>query len=252
MHHCAPIIISPLYSLNIPEIHYLYPNAIHYLPLRPQSRDTMNNRHAFRAKWHDYNQGIFFVTICAHEKAHIFGRITSSEMTLSTLGKIVNACIADIPNHHNAEIIASVVMPNHIHMIIALGTQILPPIMQAQFIAPLPPLPSADIVRAQYIAPTSTRATTSSNHGCLKPPKHAEPVTDNHYNSQLAVVIRTFKAAVTRMARAQNIAPIPGVWQRSFHEHIIRNQQAFDNIMNYIGSNIANWTDDCFHPTNSL
>ena len=74
---------------------------------------------------------------------------------------------------------------------------------------------------------------------------HGDPVEDNHFNSRLAVVIRTFKAAVTREARAQCIAPLQ-VWQRSFHDHIIREQHAFDNIMNYVDTNAENWNLDCF------
>lgn len=35
----------------------------------------MTDRHRFRAQWHDYNDGIYFVTICSHEKRHVFGHI---------------------------------------------------------------------------------------------------------------------------------------------------------------------------------
>lgn len=42
------------------------------------------------------------------------------------------------------------------------------------------------------------------------------------------------------------IATIP-CWQSRFHEHIIRNQRAFDNIMDYIDNNVARWDQDCFN-----
>ena len=68
-------------------------------------------------------------------------------------------------------------------------------------------------------------------------------------------MVRTFKAAVTRAVRAQFaecdttraqcIAPLR-VWQRNYHEHIIRNQRAFDHIMAYVDSNVENWINDCF------
>ncbi len=47
--------------------------------------------------------------------------------------------------------------------------------------------------------------------------------------------------------RAQNIAPLRRIWQRNYHEHIIRNQRAFENIMNYIDTNIEKWNQDCFY-----
>ncbi len=123
----------------------------------------MSNRHAFRAKWHDYCNGIYFVTICTHEKRHIFGAIIDGVMVLSGLGHIVDNCVKEIPqHHHNVEIWNYVIMPNHIHLIIA-------PLRQSR------------------------------------------------------------------------------IWQRLFHEHIIRNRFAFENTMNYIDNNVTNWNKDCFY-----
>jgi len=36
-------------------------------------------------------------------------------------------------------------------------------------------------------------------------------------------------------------------WQRSFHDHIIRNEQAFEKISNYIENNPLKWKDDTFY-----
>lgn len=120
----------------------------------------MVDRHMFRAEWHDYNDGIFFVTVCAKDKKHLFGTITNDEMHKNALGTIVRECIKAIPEHHPQVTIHNyVIMPNHIHLI---------------------------------------------------------------------------------------IATIP-CWQSRFHEHIIRNQRAFDNIMDYIDNNVARWEQDCFN-----
>lgn len=106
-------------------------------------------------------------------------------------------------------------------------------------------------------------AESIQNIGCLRPPRHGEPRYDNHFNSRLAVIIRSFKAAcsieinrqlqlqniaeIPPHGRAQNIAPLRQIWQRNYHEHIIRNQQAFEIIMNYIETNIEKWNQDCFY-----
>ena len=211
----------------------------------------MSDRHTFRAKWHDYNGGIYFVTICSADKRHIFGYISDARMHLSPIGKIVDECLSSIPVHNSGvEIWNQIVMPNHIHMVVMIPSQ---PV-GAQYIAPEPGRP----VGAQYIAPGPGRSEPKSNIGCLKPPRYGEPCNDNHHNSALAVVVRTFKAAVTRIVkstlaqcqagttRAQCIAPLP-VWQRNYHEHIIRNQRAFDNIMEYINTNPERWLKDCFN-----
>lgn len=211
----------------------------------------MSDRHTFRAKWHDYNGGIYFVTICSADKRHIFGYISDARMHLSPIGKIVDECLSSIPVHNSGvEIWNQIVMPNHIHMVVMIPSQ---PV-GAQYIAPGLGRP----VGAQYIAPGPGRSEPKSNIGCLKPPRYGEPCNDNHHNSALAVIVRTFKAAVTRIVkstlaqcqagttRAQCIAPLP-VWQRNYHEHIIRNQRAFDNIMEYINTNPERWLKDCFN-----
>ncbi|MFK8164863.1 MAG: hypothetical protein AB8H12_20625 [Lewinella sp.] len=40
---------------------------------------------------------------------------------------------------------------------------------------------------------------------------------------------------------------IPFGWQTRFHDHIIRNNDEFLRITNYIANNVANWQDDKFH-----
>lgn len=195
----------------------------------------MSDRHAFRAEWHDYNSGIYFVTICSKDKQHIFGKIKDSIMILSDIGKIVERCILDISNHHtNVELWNYVVMPNHIHMVINVGTQ---------------PAP----VGTRYIASAQAMHNAGQNMGCLRASRHGEPCEDFHHNSSLAVVVGTFKAAVTRLMRTRCIASlrrqhqIQTVWQPRYHEHIIRNQRAFENIMNYVDTNIEKWSHDCFY-----
>ena len=37
------------------------------------------------------------------------------------------------------------------------------------------------------------------------------------------------------------------IWQRSYHDHIIRDQAHFDLIWNYIDTNPARWDCDCFY-----
>ncbi|MBO7288597.1 MAG: transposase [Clostridia bacterium] len=36
------------------------------------------------------------------------------------------------------------------------------------------------------------------------------------------------------------------LWQRSFHDHIIRNKEDYDKIWEYIDTNVIKWQTDCF------
>ena len=82
-----------------------------------------------RLREFDYSTPRFyFVTICTHEKEHLFGEPTS----LSTYGKIAQAGFHEIQSHYpNVRVDKAVVMPNHIHMILYLteNTHLLPDII---------------------------------------------------------------------------------------------------------------------------
>jgi len=52
--------------------------------------------------------------------------------------------------------------------------------------------------------------------------------------------IATFKTLVTKELGFT-------IFQRSFHDHIIRNEQEYLHIQNYIMNNPQNWANDCFH-----
>jgi len=173
----------------------------------------MDGRHQFRANWHDYKEGVYFVTVCCKNHLHYFGEISDGVMSLSAVGTIVQECIAAIPEHFDAEVWNSVVMPNHLHLVLAVNT---------------------------------SGASEAQHLGCLRPMKHGGTCDDFHHNCALATIVGSFKAAVTRAVRANNLFTAP-VWQTRFHEHIIRNNHAYGRIMDYIDSNVATWDADCFY-----
>ncbi|MDY4407201.1 MAG: transposase, partial [Sodaliphilus sp.] len=73
----------------------------------------MSDRHRFRAEWHNYQEGVFFVTICAHAKKCLFGHIQDGNIHFSKIGKIIYECISEIPNHHqDTKVWNYVIMPN--------------------------------------------------------------------------------------------------------------------------------------------
>jgi putative transposase len=57
----------------------------------------------------------------------------------------------------------------------------------------------------------------------------------------LATVIRSFKAAATRAVRLQLGDPAMKLWQRGFHEHVIRNEMEVVRLREYIAGNPARW-----------
>jgi dipeptidase len=79
-------------------------------------------------------------------------------------------------------------------------------------------------------------------------PNHIHAILDvqeQGLKTDLPVVIGQYKMAVTKRIRSEK----PGfqVWQRSFHDHVIRNRKSYEKIWTYIENNPAKWEEDCFY-----
>ena len=65
----------------------------------------------------------------------------------------------------------------------------------------------------------------------------------------IGAIVRGFKSASTKHINEMRNTPGTPVWQRSFYEHVIRNDEELKAIRQYILSNPANWTtDENYHP----
>ena len=64
--------------------------------------------------------------------------------------------------------------------------------------------------------------------------------TPSPTNSEISKFVSTFKRFCNKEYGAN-------IWQRSFHDHIIRNQKDYEKIWKYIDGNVLNWEKDCFY-----
>ena len=53
-------------------------------------------------------------------------------------------------------------------------------------------------------------------------------------------IIRSFKTMVTKEIGQS-------IWQRSYHDHIIRGEKDYQKIWEYIDTNVIRWDKDCFY-----
>ncbi|MBD5223058.1 MAG: transposase [Bacteroidales bacterium] len=173
-----------------------------------------NWRKTPRADWLDYDNGLYFITICTDEKHHFFGKIHHGTMNLSKIGLLVDHELFNPHLHHkHINVLLHVVMPNHLHAIVECTNSD-------------PRLP--------YI-PTHQRTPN--------PAYRANP-EDCRHATTLSKYISSFKSAITRQAR--KIDPKFG-WQERYHDHLIRGNNDLNTNTDYINNNPTNWDKDCFN-----
>lgn len=190
----------------------------------------LHHRRSLRLRGHDYRQaGAYFLTICAYNRECLFGNIVDGLMELNQFGQIVAGCWQAVPQHRpNVEVDAFVVMPNHFHGIFVIS-----------------PSSSTNNVETQLVVSASSNALALGNKDAPTPslmPKAREfhrPLTGS-----LSVIVRSFKASVTKEINTARDAAGTPVWQTNYYEHIIRDEDDYDRIRTYIMNNPTSWDKD--------
>jgi len=174
-----------------------------------------------RLKGWDYgSNAMYFITICCKNRECYFGNIADGKMELSEIGKIVKMewkKTFEIRPDMNLKSGEYITMPNHFHAIITIG--------ENKY--------NTQCRDAMHCVSTNN-VTIHNKFG---------PQSKN-----LASIIRGFKTGVTINARKINPE---FTWQTNYHDHIIRNEKAYQNISNYIIENPLKWKADTFHPKKS-
>jgi putative transposase len=191
-----------------------------------------------RASWWDYaNDGVYFVTICTSGREWLFGEITNNEMNLSPIGEIVYQ-EWNVSFDIRAELFCDifVIMPNHIHAILRIDNK------------------SEDGVGTHGMDDVGTHGMDDvGTHGraSLHRPTQNTGVAYRSPKS-ISSFMAGFKSAATKRINEYRNSPKMTVWQTRFHDHIIRNDEEYQRIYNYIASNITNWEKDKFFKNETL
>jgi len=66
--------------------------------------------------------------------------------------------------------------------------------------------------------------------------------------SDIPNVVGKFKAGVSRSVGDAFMHPIKKtIWQRSYHDQVIRGEADYKKIWEYIDTNESKWEEDCFY-----
>ena len=171
-----------------------------------------HHRQSIRLRNYDYSQaGLYFITMCVHQRLSLFGEVVAGKMILNEAGRVVQDVWHDLPSHYtNVELDSFVVMPNHIHGIVRFN----------------------GIVGAIHESP-------------LQSPLQQSPISRR--NMGLSKLVGRLKmVSAKRINQLRNTQGVP-VWQRNYHEHIIRHENAYMKIADYIHTNPLRWQEDRYY-----
>ena len=199
-------------------------------PYQPQSEGLpMLNQKSPRLNGYDYRSvGMYFVTICTHARSFLFGDVVNGTMVLSLMGQRAAECWAEIPTHFvGVGIDGFVVMPNHVHGIIEIK-----------------PLEGSQSTHRGSKSSSVGRDATCCVSTNDSPPSQARPHVEA---GSLGAIVRAYKSAVTRQIRQAIQKPEIFVWQRRYHDHIIRNDADLNRIREYVQNNPVHWQEDRYY-----
>jgi len=171
----------------------------------------LHHRRSIRLPGYDYAQaGAYFVTLCTHQCEWLFGEVVNGEMQLNAFGCVVEEEWLQTPIiRPYVQLDTFVIMPNHFHGIIVM---------------------------------------TDDGRGTAPPCPYYTGQFGKPVAGSLPTIMRSYKSAVTKRINALRNTPSAPVWQRNYHEHVIRNETALSTIRTYIANNPLHWAADRYNP----
>ncbi len=213
-----------------------------------------HHRHSIRLPGYDYSQqGAYFITICTQNRICLFGCVENGKMIHNTLGEIARNEWEKLPKRfHNIDLDVLQLMPNHIHgiLIICGNNSVGAPLAGAH--------EKTSNLNCPVGAPLAGAHKKTSNLNC---PVWA-PLAGAHQDVAGSIInkragaspaptvgniIGTYKSLVVheclKIYKSKN-KYLGKIWQRNYYEHIIRDEDDYNRIRQYIIENPLNWQTD--------
>ena len=174
-------------------------------------------RHPTRLPDFDYSTpGAYFVTVCTHQRIKYF---ENTECV-----RICREVWESLPEHHDVKLDRFVIMPDHIHFILWICGK---PELGGDFKTDDIETDGNYATGGIHAAPTEPSDTDCRGRMYASRPDKRSP--------NLSTVAQNFKAETTRRIRRE--LEIGFGWQRSFYDHVIRNDTDLANLRDYVLNN---------------
>ncbi|MBN1971385.1 MAG: hypothetical protein JW870_18625 [Candidatus Delongbacteria bacterium] len=201
----------------------------------------IHHRKSIRLKEYDYSkEGLYFITICTHNRQHLFGEIDNNQMILNHAGKMINKWVLKLPEkfeNDNIELHNYVVMPNHFHCIIEIK-------FNEEYVDSVGAIPCNRPIHLVTNPMYLTKNVVSQEHD--QGENMVSPLRG------IGRFVSWFKRMTTNeyinMVKQNILAPFyKKIWQRNYYEHIIKNEKSYKKIAEYIVNNPILWNDDIYN-----
>ena len=177
-------------------------------------------RRSIRLKGYDYSRtGAYFVTTVTQNRLCLFGDVVGDEMHLNEAGIMAQEMWETLPHRFpGRDLDAFVIMPNHIHGIIAINEPV-----------------GASLVSAQDNSmATGERATT-----------RVAPTLGDVMGAYKSLTTIEYARGVTTWGWQSFDRRL---WQRNYYERVIRDGRELDRAREYIANNPMQWALDSENP----
>jgi REP element-mobilizing transposase RayT len=187
-------------------------------------------RRSIRLKGYDYTRdGAYFVTVCTHGRAHVFGTVVNDEMRSNACGREVDRSWVWLAEQYPyVRLDEWIVMPDHIHGIVVItdGMNTEGPRRGGSRTAQTRTVSPARFVDGPNVG---------VNHSGSVPPKR----------KPLGRLIGAFKTVSTRRVNDLRSTPGARLWQRNYYDHVKRKELSMRHTREYIARNPLLWEPDC-------
>lgn len=219
----------------------------------------MKERKRNRKKGFDYtSDGIYFLTICCKDRINYLGKINNRKMELNEFGNIVNGQIEWMEHQYPYFIIHNyIIMPNHLHILAEISRN------RGESSHPIE-MDGADRVRTarelslpstpenEFHSERTDRVRTGRDLSVQCTPENDFDFEKSDQSPQKIKSISALMGALktTSSKKIHLAGNLHFQWQRSFHDNIVKSENAYWNIYNYITQNPEKWENDTFYDLN--
>jgi putative transposase len=184
------------------------------------------NRKGNRLKGYDYSRdNLYFVTPCVQNRWCCLGNILNGVMHKNQYGEIVEKQWFWLMEQYPYVVShAFIVMPNHAHGVLEIDRNRVRTGRDLSM-----DMDNEDVGTGRDLS-------LRLRYPSIPPPMKIKSL------SELMGAFKTTSSKHIHLAGLQGFS-----WQRSFHDHIIRDDFAYEKICNYIDTNPLRWNEDMFY-----